>query len=78
MYTTMEELRIDRDALLVECDLALVDDRFKDTQIVLINLYKQILRDIPSLYDAETVNTAVIPNIADREIGFRFKQSYTE
>jgi hypothetical protein len=61
-FTTMEELRVERNRLLSGSDkLVLSDLPLTSEEKDLVILYRQTLRDLPSKYDEDTVSTAVFP-----------------
>jgi hypothetical protein len=61
-FTTVEELRTERNRLLSLSDkLMLPDLPLSSIEKDLVLLYRQTLRDLPSQYDEDTVSTAVFP-----------------
>ena len=61
-FTTMEELRVERNRLLSGSDkLVLSDLPLTSEERDLVILYRQTLRDLPSQYDESTVSNAVFP-----------------
>lgn len=68
-FTTMEELRAERDRLLSASDkLMLPDLPLTSTEKDLVLLYRKTLRDLPSQYDETTVSTAVFPLLSGDKV----------
>tara|TARA_R110000803_G_scaffold77764_2_gene142635 strand:- start:68 stop:289 length:222 start_codon:yes stop_codon:yes gene_type:complete len=60
----MANLRTARDAQLSKTDyLLLADSNLTDVETEVVITYRMALRDLPSLYTAETVSEAVLPEI---------------
>jgi hypothetical protein len=65
-FNSLEELRIARNAVLQKTDyLLLPDSILKEEEIVLLKVYRQNLRDLPSQYNVDNIEEAFIPSISN-------------
>ena len=72
----MAQLRTQRNTALTKTDhLLRVDSQVYGTDLDLVKVYRQQLRDLPSLYTAENVGTATIPDIVLDSIQVRLGQT---
>jgi len=61
---TIEDLRTARNTVLQKTDYLLLPDTvLTDEELVLLKMYRQMLRDLPSKYTNDTVAEATIPTI---------------
>jgi hypothetical protein len=61
---TIEDLRIARNIVLQKSDYLLLPDTvLTDEELVLLKMYRQMLRDLPSKYTNVTVGESTIPTI---------------
>lgn len=68
-FTTMGELRAERDRLLSISDkLVLPDLPLTSEEKDLVLLYRKTLRDLPSQYNEDTVSTAVFPLLSGDKV----------
>lgn len=75
-YTTLEELRIDRNSILAKTDfLMLPDIEMLEADRIVLTDYRALLRDFPSRYTDETVSEAVIPNIPEPSLAAKLGQN---
>lgn len=63
---TIEDLRTARNTVLQKTDYLLLPDTvLTDEELVLLKMYRQMLRDLPSKYTNDTVAEATIPTISN-------------
>ena len=63
---TIEDLRTARNTVLQNSDYLLLPDTvLTDEELVLLRMYRQMLRDLPSKYTNDTVAEATIPTISN-------------
>lgn len=61
---TIEDLRTARNTVLQKTDYLLLPDTvLADEELVLLKMYRQMLRDLPSKYTNDNVAEATIPTI---------------
>ena len=63
---TIEDLRTARNTVLQKTDYLLLPDTvLTDEELVLLKMYRQMLRDLPSKYTNDTVAEVTIPTISN-------------